>query len=125
MPKASIFPMFWPQRTDFLVLSALLTYIEEKAKKIMANLLDAIHYLHKNGVCHRDITAQNIILNEETLSVKLIDFNVSKRYSEGDIGAKVLKRMGTHTGTLSYSAPELLEGEVYKYIANAHSLVKR
>lgn len=79
---------------------------EDEARIIFKQLLHAIDYIHRNGICHRDIKPENIIVIPETLEVKLADFNVSKDFTQ-------VKVMNTHTGTVAFSAPEMLFKEEY------------
>jgi len=53
---------------------------EEVAMRIFDQLVDAVSYLHENGVAHRDIKLENILLDEETLEVALADFGFATRY---------------------------------------------
>lgn len=68
--------------------------------------MKATEYLHNKGVCHRDITSNNIMIDERMNSVKLIDFSNSKSFDYG-------RRMMTKTGTLSYMAPEIFSEQEY------------
>ena len=45
----------------------------------MYQLFRSLAYIHANGVCHRDIKPQNLLLNPETGILKLCDFG---RYSK-------------------------------------------
>lgn len=40
----------------------------------MYQLFRSLAYIHANGVCHRDIKPQNLLLNPETGVLKLCDF---------------------------------------------------
>ena len=66
-------------------------------------------YIHKIGVCHRDLKPDNILFNGQQL--KLIDFGVSKRFF---FKSKQID-MWTSTGTSYYCAPEIYEGGGYTY----------
>lgn len=44
----------------------------------MYQLFRSLAYIHANGVCHRDIKPQNLLLNPDTGVLKLCDFG---RYS--------------------------------------------
>jgi serine/threonine protein kinase len=39
----------------------------------------AVNYCHKNGICHRDLKTENILLvnNKDDSPIKLIDFGLS------------------------------------------------
>ena len=40
-------------------------YTEEDVKAVMGRLLDAVHFMHLNGVVHRDLKLENLILAEK------------------------------------------------------------
>jgi serine/threonine protein kinase len=46
--------------------------------KIIYNILNAISYMHRNGVCHRDLKPENIMYSPKTGELKLIDFELAK-----------------------------------------------
>ena len=81
---------------------------EEKALTIMQGLLSAVNYLHSQGVIHRDIKAENLLIlfdDKENVQVKMIDFGFSKilRY---DLA-------GSFLGTGGYIAPEIRQHKQY------------
>jgi cell division control protein CDC15 len=76
---------------------------EVVARQLFSRLIDAIAYLHKQGIIHRDVKAQNILISESMTDLRLVDFNASKNLADG--GASL-----TMTGTPEYMPPEVLKG---------------
>ena len=62
----------------------------------------AMAKLHKAEISHRDLKAENVLLNDNLWPV-VIDFGVSRRFTPDIL-------MSTEVGSLRYMAPELLEG---------------
>lgn len=47
---------------------------DKDANAIVKQIFEALEYLHSKNICHRDIKLENIIINEKTKQIKLIDF---------------------------------------------------
>jgi len=47
---------------------------EEEAAKLFMQLISAMDYIHNQDVAHRDIKLENILIENETKKLKLIDF---------------------------------------------------
>lgn len=67
---------------------------------IIKQLLDAIEISHSNGIIHRDINPNNIMLTDDK-QVKLIDFGICK--INDMINSATVYKLGTN----AYSAPEV------------------
>lgn len=72
----------------------------EDALYIFQTVTEAIHYIHGQGVLHRDIKSNNIKISS-TGEVKLLDFGIAK---SGDTPS--MTRTGDVIGTLEYLSPE-------------------
>ncbi|KAL5606442.1 hypothetical protein BROUX41_002858 [Berkeleyomyces rouxiae] len=78
----------------------------DKVKKIFAQLVGAVAYVHQHSCVHRDLKLENILFDKNE-NVKLVDFGFTREY-EGKTN-----HLQTFCGTICYSAPEMLRGEKY------------
>lgn len=76
------------------------------AKEILVSLAKALAYLHKKGVCHRDIKLENVLINEHGV-VKLIDFGFAVVSSDPDAP------VANFCGTPAYMSPEIVKRKQY------------
>jgi serine/threonine protein kinase len=80
---------------------------------LVVQVCSALHYAHTlridgehAGIVHRDVSAQNILIDGETGTVKLIDFGIAKANTgQADTDLRIIK------GKIPYMAPEVLQGE--------------
>ena len=79
---------------------------EPRAQKVFHQIVSALAYCHGNGVCHRDLKLENLVLVEEVAGmrthefVKVTDFGLSK-------DSAMHSQPNTKVGTISYMAPEV------------------
>ncbi|MDZ8183567.1 MAG: AAA family ATPase [Nostoc sp. ChiSLP02] len=66
-------------------------------------LAEILHNVHKNHIIHKDINPQNILLDPDSLTVKLIDFSIASRLSKENPCINNPEKL---EGTLAYISPE-------------------
>lgn len=77
------------------------TFSEDFIKEIAIKLVAPIQCLHEYGLVHQDIKPRNILYNEETGEVTLIDFGLAKSYD------KTRNRFICTGGSVGFAPPEL------------------
>uniref|UniRef100_A0A2P2HZL7 STE20-like serine/threonine-protein kinase n=1 Tax=Hirondellea gigas TaxID=1518452 RepID=A0A2P2HZL7_9CRUS len=93
---------------------------EPQIAYLCKNLLEALDYIHKSKVIHRDLKAGNVLLTTNG-GVKLADFGVSAK------NKNTMDKRGTFIGTPYWLAPEVIKCETfidskYDYKADIWSL---
>jgi len=78
--------------------------------QLFVPLVQAVAYIHRRGVIHRDLKPTNILLDEEDgqIYVRLIDFGIAS--VQGNTASPPLTTAGNEIGTIAYMAPERLSG---------------
>jgi serine/threonine protein kinase len=77
---------------------------EDMARRMAAQVLNALHHLHEQMITHRDIKPDNILIADprpDHFTVKLSDFGLSKVVKDENTFLR------TFCGTLLYCAPEV------------------
>merc|ERR1712045_800593 len=88
---------------DYISEKGALT--EDKARNIMKQLLETILMCHNNGVLHRDIKDENILIDAANNKIKLIDFGSGTYLHDG--------LYNDFEGTRVYAPPEWIKYRRY------------
>ncbi|CAM9814827.1 unnamed protein product [Chrysoparadoxa australica] len=78
-------------------------YTEDRALAMLRNLCDGLQYLHGEGIVHRDIKPDNLMLYDGG-TLRIGDFGCAIKINQGD-------RLKETVGTYSFFAPESVAGD--------------
>jgi serine/threonine protein kinase len=121
----------WGSLADAVQKSTFLAYPKAVKVQLAHGLLSAIAFLHDNGIVHRDIKCDNILLehdNSNDWKPILIDFSLAKPVDGtiwGDASRDAELEFLQHTGevgTLVYTAPEIVSQEGYGKPSDLYSV---
>jgi len=107
---------------DFVDGPTLATSLREgpletaRVSRLGAQLADTLAYVHARGVVHRDIKPSNILVSSDA-NAWLGDFGIALMHD-----ATTITALGTTVGTVTYMAPEQLEGQSVGPAADVWSL---
>lgn len=124
---AKFFDLFEDDNNYYIVQEyakqgTLLSYVnlrrnvpESQCKIFFSQIISALEYLHNMKIIHRDLKAENILL-DCNYNIKLIDFGLCRIHTDSDNFTSTL------CGSISYAAPEVIKGEKYSNFADIWAL---
>ncbi len=78
----------------------------DQAMSWIAQIANAVAYLHGKGVRHRDIKPANLLIDSSG-HIKLVDFGLAT-----ETGVAQITREGIHFGTVAYAPPEWVDPDI-------------
>jgi len=102
---------------------------EYRARVYFNQLIDAVGYMHRMGIIHRDLKAENVLLSTDLQVIKLCDFGSSR-----DVFNPHIRRTGSpvHThrpstfehyvGTPNFLSPEAISNTENDFVSDIWSL---
>jgi serine/threonine-protein kinase len=79
--------------------------LPERALSIVADVLSALDYSHRQGIIHRDIKPANVMLTPDG-QVKVMDFGIARAIADASV-----TQTAAVIGTAQYLSPEQARGE--------------
>jgi len=87
----------------------------EQAVTLIRQVLEAARFAHRNGVVHRDLKPQNVIINAEGVAV-VTDFGIARA------GVSEITQTGSVMGTPHYLSPEQAQGFDVTAVSDLYSI---
>jgi len=92
------------------------------AARIARQVADALAYAHSEGIVHRDIKPDNILIDHKTGVVLVTDFGIAKAAQAAKAGTGPLTTEGMVIGTPQYMSPEQAAGDPVDGRSDIYSL---
>ena len=92
------------------------TLSEKQVKSVLAEVCEALYYLHRNGIVHCNLNPDNIMVTAADCRAKLIDLGVPETKQDAD-RELLIKEM-------EFVAPEIIKGEDVDSRADIYSIGK-
>ena len=92
------------------------TLSEKQVKSVLAEVCEALYYLHRNGIVHCNLNPDNIMVTAADCRAKLIDLGIPETKADAD-RELLIKEM-------EFIAPEIIKGEDIDNRADIYSIGK-
>ncbi len=87
----------------------------EQSVGLIRQVLEAAGFAHRNGVVHRDLKPQNVIVDDEGKAT-VTDFGIARA------GASEITQAGSVMGTPHYLSPEQAQGQAVTAVSDLYSI---
>jgi tetratricopeptide (TPR) repeat protein len=93
----------------------------ESKLRLMVQLCDAVSYVHRNLILHRDLKPDNVMLSSDGV-LKLLDFGTVKLLGDAAEISSEMTQAGLRPMALRYASPERIQGKNNATTADVYSL---
>ena len=83
---------------------------------VAIEIAEALSHAHKNGIIHRDIKPQNVLVTSNG-GIKVMDFGIART-----VNSDTIAMGGSTLGSVHYFSPEQARGNVVNYQSDLYSL---
>src|SRR5205823_7614879 len=104
-----------PSAADLMRQKSMLDV--DETVRIVRDACHGLDYAHRAGVVHRDVKPGNLLIAEETGTLKLADFGIAKAAEQTRI-----TQVGAVLGTAAYLSPEQAGGDEAQPASDIYSL---
>ncbi|HVB57310.1 MAG TPA: tetratricopeptide repeat protein [Candidatus Acidoferrales bacterium] len=89
--------------------------------KLFRSVCSAVHYAHQHKIIHRDLKPRNILITKDG-EPRLLDFGISKLFSQDNATATVTTVAHWRPMTPEYASPEQIRGKPVTSATDVYSL---
>jgi predicted ATPase/Tfp pilus assembly protein PilF len=89
-----------------------------KALSILEQVAGALDSAHAHEIIHRDVKPPNVMIEDESERIYLMDFGIAKQAGGG---ARGMTQAGMFVGTVDYAAPEQIEAKEVSPAADVYA----
>lgn len=116
MPGIHRYAMTYGGSDLFGYVSSKQRLSERTTRPLFMQILNAVHHLHSNLICHLDLKMENILIDEH-MKIRLCDLGQAREIKQP---RELLQGI---VGTLCYRAPEVMQADSYEgELADMYSL---
>lgn len=89
---------------------------EDMVRFYLADVVNAVEYIHANRIIHRDLKPENMVVCKDTHHLKLIDFGTAKNLADTALNGP------NFVGTPEYMSPETIDNKQVTFASDLWAL---